>query len=122
MYSILKITFQKEEPKILIYHYFKEFTQTDFQSQLISKPNSRKLYEYCTLEESFVEVFGKHVPKKRKISSANHKPHVNKTLHSAIMKRSQLKIKAMKPKSQNYVYEYKKWRNLILKLKKCFFF
>ena len=69
-----------------------------------------------------MEVFGKHVPKKRKISSANHKPHVNKTLHSAIMKRSQLKIKAMKPKSQNYVYEYKKWRNLILKLKKCFFF
>ena len=69
-----------------------------------------------------MEVFDKHAPKKRKIFSGNHKPNVNKTLHSAIMKRSQLKIKAMKPKSQNYVYEYKKWRNLILKLKKCFFF
>ena len=56
--------------------------------------------------------------KKRKILRANHKPHVNKTLHSAIMKCSQLKIKATKSKSENYITEYKKQRNLVLKLKK----
>ena len=49
-----------------------------------------------------------HAPKKRKILRGNHKPHVNKTLHSAIMKCSQLKIKAMKFKSKNYVIKYKK--------------
>ena len=41
-----------------------------------------------------------------------------KTLHSAIMKCSQLKIKAMKPKSKNDVIEYKKQHNLVVKLKK----
>ena len=47
-----------------------------------------------------------------------HKPHVNKTLHSAIMKCSQLKIKTMKSKSKNDVIEYKMQHNLVVKLKK----
>ena len=73
MYSMLKTTFQKEEPKILIYRYFKKFTYIDFQSH------------YST-----------------------HVIHVNKTLHFAIMKCFQLKIKVMKSKSKNDVIEYKK--------------
>ena len=119
MYSILKTTFQKEEPKILIYHYFKKFIQiytyTDFQSELVNKPNSHNPYEF---EKSFVEVLDTHAPKKRKILRGNYKPHVNKTLHSAIIKCSQLKIEAMKSKSKNDVIEYKKQHNLVLKLKK----
>ena len=93
---ILKTTFQKEEPKILIYHDFKKITFTDFQSELINELNSRNLYEYCAFEKSFVEVLNNHAPKKRKILRGNQKPDVNKTLHSATMKCSQLKIKPMK--------------------------
>ena len=118
MYAILKTTFQKEELKILIYRYFKKITYTDFQSELISELNSRNSYEYCTFEKNFVEVLDKHAPKKRKILRRNHKPHVNKTLHSAIMKCSKVKIKAMISKSKNDVIKYKKQHNLILKLKK----
>ena len=55
---------------------------------------------------------------KRKILRGNYKPHVNKTLRSGIMKCTQLKIKAMKPKSKNDVIEYKKQHNLVVKLKK----
>ena len=66
MYTILKTAFQKEEAKTLIYHYFKNFTYIDFQSELITKPNSRNSYEYCTLEKSFVEVLDMHALKKRK--------------------------------------------------------
>ena len=84
---------------------------------LISEPNSRNSYGYFTFGERFVEVLDKHAPKKRKILRGNHKPHVNKTLHSAIIKCSQLKIKAMKSKSENYIIEYKKQHNLVLKLK-----
>ena len=85
IYSILKTTFQKEEPKILIYRDFKKFMYTDFQSEL----NSRNSYEYCAFEKSFVEVLDKHAPKKRKILRVNQKPHVIKTLHSGIMKCSE---------------------------------
>ena len=118
MYSIVKTSFQKEEPKILIYHYFKKFTYTDFQSELINKPNSRNSNEYCTFEKSFEQVLDTRAPKRRKILRGNHTPHVNKTLHSAIMKWSQLKIKAMKCKSKNDAIEYKKQLNLVLELKK----
>ena len=103
MYSILQTAFQKEEPN------------TNFQSELICKLNSRKSYEYCTFEKSFVEVLDKHAPKKRKILRGNHNLHVNKTLHSAIMKCSQLKIKAMKSKTKNDVFEYKKQHNIVVK-------
>ena len=56
---MLKIIFKKEEPQILIYHDFKKFTFTNFQSELISKLSSRNSYEYCTFEKSFVEVLDK---------------------------------------------------------------
>ena len=74
MYSILKTKFQKEEPKILIYHYFKRFTYTDFQSELtnesklnITHINLHNSYKYCTCEKGFVKVLDMHAPKKRKI-------------------------------------------------------
>ena len=52
--------------------------------------------------------------KKRKSLCGNHKPHVNNSLHSAIMNCSQLKMKAMKPKSKN------ECNNFVVKLKKCY--
>ena len=115
MHLILKTAFQKKERKILIQRDFKKITYTDFQSELnlnLSEPNSRNSYVYCTFDKSFVEVLDKYVPKKRKSLRGNHKPHVNKTLHSAIINCSQLEIKAKKPKSKN------EYNNLVVKLKK----
>ena len=81
MCSVLKTKFQKEEPKILIYRYFTNFTYTDFQSELTSEPyNPSNSYGYCTFEKS-CQVSDKHTPKKRKILRCNHKTHVNKILH-----------------------------------------
>ena len=59
--------------------------------------------------------------KKRKILRGNQKPHVNKTLRSVIMKRSQLKKnKALKSKSQNDVTENKKQLSKVVKLNKSY--
>ena len=41
----------------------------------------------------------------------NRKPHINKTLRKAIMKRSQLKNKANKTKDLKDILKYKKQRN-----------
>ena len=65
-----------------------------------------------------MEVLDTHAPKRRKILRGNHKPQVNKALQSAILKCSQLKIKAMKSKSKNDAIKYKKQHNLVFKLKK----
>ena len=70
--------------------------------------------------EKFCRSFRHACTKKEKILRGNRKPNVNKILHSAIMKCSQLKIKAMKSKSKNDVIKYKKQHNVVLKLtKRC---
>ena len=48
--------------------------------------------------------------------SGNHKPHVDKNLRKAIMKRSKLKNKANRTKPQDGIAKYKKQRNLVVKL------
>ena len=62
-------------------------------------------------------MLNKHAPKKTKIFRGNHKPHINKTLRKAIMKRSQLKNKANKTKDPKDILKYKKQRNYVVKLK-----
>ena len=49
-------------------------------------------------EHIFTSNFNKHAPKKKKWIRGNNKPHVNKVLYQAIMKRSRLKNKATKIK------------------------
>ena len=53
-----------------------------------------------------------------KIFRSNWKPHINKILKNAIMKRSKLKKKANKTKSVDESIKYKKQRNLLVKLNK----
>ena len=60
----------------------------------------------------------KHAPRKEKWIRGNTKPHVNKQLRSAAMKRSRLKNKANKTKSRDDIINYKKQRNLVVKLNK----
>ena len=55
-------------------------------------------------------------PKESKIFRGNQKPHINKILRNAIMKRPQLKNKANKPKSVDDLMKYQKQRQLVVKL------
>ena len=55
------------------------------------------------------------MPRKAKVLRGNHKPHVDKNLRKAIMKRSALKRKASKIKQQDLT-KYQKKRNLVVKL------
>ena len=57
-----------------------------------------------------------HAPKKVKILRGNHKPHYNKNLRKAIMKRSRLKNKANRSKDSVDIANYKKQRNLVVSL------
>ena len=116
---MLKAKFQKEGPKTLICGDFRKFTNTNFQLGILNNLNSRNSLEYCSLKKSFVEISDKHAQKRIKILLSDQKPHVNETLHSAIMKRSQLKNKAMKSKSKNDTTEHRKHCNIVVKLNNC---
>ena len=59
-----------------------------------------------------------HIPKKTKVFRGNHKPHINKFLRKAIMKKPQLKNKESKTKDPWGISRYKSRRNLLIKMNK----
>ena len=67
-------------------------------------------------EREFIDTLNKHAPKKTKLFRGNQKPHFNKVLRSAIMKRSRLRHKANKIRKAVDIFNYKKQRNLVVKI------
>ena len=112
---MLKTTFKKEESKQFIYRDYKNFDNANFQVDLESKLNNCPK-KYGNLEKTFENVLNPHSPKKTKFLRGNQKPHVDKNLRKAIMKRSQLENKAYRTKQLEDITKYKKQRNLIVKL------
>ena len=118
IYSMLKTAFHKEEPKTLINRDYKTFSLETFSSELFLKLESQENNDWQTFEKIFVDTLNNQAPKKSKIFRGNQKPHINKILGNAIMKRSKLKNKANKIKSVYDLIKYKKQRNLVTKLNK----
>ena len=103
----MKTIFKCEEPKKLIYRNYSNFSQKDFQNELLLNIGDGK-NNYLEFEKNFVETLNKHTPKKTKLLRGNHKSHIIKTLRKVIMKRSQLKNKANKTNDPKGILKYKK--------------
>ena len=67
IYSMLKTTFDKEEPKTLIYCDYKIFCLETFKTELFSKLESQANNDYQTFEKNFVDTLNNQTPKKSKI-------------------------------------------------------
>ena len=112
---MLKICFKREESKNFIYRDYKNFNDTDFCMDLENKLEECPK-DYENFEKTFVNVLDAHLPGKTKVLRGNQKPHVDKNLCKAIMKRSKLTNKANRTKPQDDIAKYKKQRNLVVKL------
>ena len=117
IYSMLKTTFKKEDSKRLIYRDYKNFNNEYFQNDL-KNGLSKCPKNYESFENVFVTVLDRHAPRKTKILRGNQKRHVDKNLRKAIMKRSELKSKANRTKRPKDISDYKKQRNLVVRLNK----
>ena len=63
---------------------------------------------YENFEKTLVNVLDAHASRKTKVLRGNQKPHVDKNLRKAIVKRSKLKNKANRTKLQDDIAKYKK--------------
>ena len=112
IYTMLKSYFQNTEPQLLNYRDLKSFSPQAFEDDL-----SEALIDcgdsYDKFENIFTSMLNKHVPRKRKWVGGNHKPHTNKELRKAIMKRSRLKNKANKTKKPTDISNFKKQRSYV---------
>ena len=97
----------------MIYRDYRGFHNDSFQNDLETKlSNCDNNYE--SFENTFVNVLDTHAPRKTKILRGNQKPHIDKCLRKTIMKRSELKTKAIKSKRPEDISIYKKQRYVIL--------
>ena len=117
IYSMLKLTYKKEESRQLVYRDYKNFSPSFFESNL-NEALEHTNNQYENFEQNFVKVLDIHASKKIKVVCGKNKPHVNKALRHAIMKGSHLKNKANKTKNETDIKNYKKQRNFVVKLNK----
>ena len=111
----MKIIFRFEEHKKSIYRNYSNFSQKDFQSDLMLNVREGKK-NYLEFEKNFVETLDKNAPKKTKIFRGNHTSYMNKILRKVVMKCSQLGNKANKMYDPKDISKYKKQRNYVVKL------
>ena len=71
---------------------------------------------YGNFESIFLKMLEANAPAKVKIVRGNNKPHMNRNLRRAIMKRSTLKRIANKTKREDDIRKYKDQRNFVVKL------
>ena len=58
---------------------------------------------YSEFEKVFVDILNEHAPLKKKFLRVSYAPHMTKRLRKAIVKRSELKSKYLKFKTQNHL-------------------
>ena len=71
IYSKLKKTFHKEEPKPQIYRDYKAFSLEKFSSELFLKLESQENNDYQPLETNFVDTLNNQAPEKSNIFRGN---------------------------------------------------
>ena len=86
--TVLRKTFQREQPKVVSYKDYKNFDNELFKSSLLNALNEISRPDYIIFEEVFLEALNKHAPVKQKAIKGNHASYMAKGLRKAIMKRA----------------------------------
>ena len=111
----MKTIFTSEKTKKFVCHDSKPFSHESFNNELLSKTVDDNV-DHSEFKKELIDTLNKHEPKKTKLFRRNQKPHVNKVLGSAIMKRSRLKNKVNKTRKAVDIFNYKKQHNLVVKI------
>ena len=123
--TVMKTTFPKVKPEVMIYRDYKKFCEGHFRNELKTELSKEKVDDYETFENIFLQVLNKHAPPKKKILRANHKPYMTKTLRKAIMRRSALENKYSESRTIESKKAFRRQKNytdkLMKKEKKQFF-
>ena len=99
--TVLKHYFSKPKPKIVNYRDYRNFRNDEFRAELdndILKHDINNI-EYQHFLNIFIEILNKHASLKIKYLRANQGNFMTKCLHKAIMKRSRLRNKLLRDRT-----------------------
>ena len=108
--TVLKQHFPKPKLKIVNYWDYRNFQNDEFRGELDNKILKHDInsIEYQHSLNIFIEILNKHAPMKIKYLRANQGKFMTKGLHKAIMKRSRLRNKFLRDRTEMSRKEYKK--------------
>ena len=104
-----KTIFPKREPKIIQYRDYKNFDYNKFRSEIL-KCNFNYT-DWRTFKETVFNIFNKYASIEEKYVPANEAPFMTNEFHKAIMKRSRLRNKILKDKTETNLKNFKLQRN-----------
>ena len=104
-----KTIFPKREPKIIQYRDYKNFDYNKFRSEIL-KCNFNYT-DWRTFKETVFNIFNKYASIEEKYVPANEAPFMTNEFHKAIMKRSRLRNKILKDKTETNLKYFKLQRN-----------
>ena len=88
-------TFEKLKPNIIHYWDYRKFSNDKFRENLISRLSTENIRVVCNGMEKFLQICIKTLdelaPQKKKYSSGNNMPFINKAIKKDFMKRSRLR-------------------------------
>ena len=116
--TVMKTTYAKAQPKIIYYRDYKNFDVYNFRTELREELNKIVDKDYYHFELTFLRVLEKHAPMKKKVVRANDKPYMTKALRQAIMRRSALKTRFLKNRTEENLKCFKKQKNYTRRLAK----
>ena len=120
--TVTKMTFQKLKPRVINYRDYKHFNNERFRDDLLSEiSNSYLEFDNNSFDEFFNmcrSTLDQHAPRKQKYARGNHMPFMNKTLSKEIMKRTKLRNKFLKERTDESKKRYTLQRNYCVSLLK----
>ena len=127
--TVLKSSFAKQKPRVLIYRNCKFFNNTFFRDQVLNKLRNSNFQisdkDLKHFKETCLSVVNKISPLKSRFIRATHAPFINKEIQRALMVRSKLRKKFLKSRSKSDKKAYNKQRNkcvsLLRKTKKAYY-
>ena len=100
----MKTTFRKLKPKIINYKKYKNFSNDIFRDTLLEEQSQGRINNDDDGFNNFLRIYrnalGKFAARKKKYIRGNNAPFMNKTFSKEIMKRSNLRNKYLKSKSE----------------------
>ena len=118
--SVMKTTFQKLKPKIVNYRDYSGFSNDDFRKNLLHNLSLEIINTNSNGLEKFLQIciktLDKMVPIKKKYVRGNNMPFFNKELSGPHKKRTQLRNRFLKKRSNQNKKLYSKQRNFCVSL------
>ena len=112
--TVLKTTFKKAPPKLILYRNYKNFLQDHFRRELETLYNSSVVYNMSNdnFMVELMKIVDKYAPIKQKYIRLNQGPFITKKIRKETMKRLRLRNIYLRDSSPVAKQAYNKQRNL----------